>query len=321
MQWQPGDENIISKRRARSRETDLVVGRDRGLLHLIAGLQLGHVVGQVDVHVLDDLRPALVGHAQMNHIVPGRRRSGPPRVVVVVVRGLLVQRRRVLLRRVLLRTEPAVLVVHVLLDLLRYERAQAVRLGRRHEVHLAGDGPAPDGPGRRAQHAAGAAAGAVLLHPIVDAAAAAALVVLLVQVKLVRGGPQQRPVVDGRAQMVLQPDVVMVVWRRGLGLAAGHQLQLAEMLVHRLPGVLVLVPVHARVLVTVRRLARVPVLVLHFAVVLVVVYHFAHVDQRYALAGQLVRVDVVHVVRHLFGYHDDDPVVPAQNQVVYRVIT
>lgn len=91
----------------------------------------------------------------------------------------------------------------------------------------------------------------------------------------------------------------------------------AEVLVPRVPEVLVLVAVRANVLVAVRRFARVPVLVGHLAAVLVVVHHFARVDERYAFAGQLVRVHVIHMLRHFFGHHDDDPVV----SIIYKTIT
>lgn len=95
--------------------------------------------------------------------------------------------------------------------------------------------------------------------------------------------------------------------------AAGDD-ELAVVIVAQVAEVLVLVAVRARVLVDVRRFARVPMLVRHLAAVLVVVHHFAGMDQRYALAGQLVRVHVVHVLRHLLGHHDDDPMVSGQNE-------
>jgi len=87
----------------------------------------------------------------------------------------------------------------------------------------------------------------------------------------------------------------------------------SEVLVPHVPEVLVLVAVRAAVLVAVRGFARVPVLVGHLAAVLVVVHHFAGVDKRYALAGQLVRVHVINVLRHFFGHHYDDPMVSVQN--------
>jgi len=87
----------------------------------------------------------------------------------------------------------------------------------------------------------------------------------------------------------------------------------AEMLVPEVAAVLVPMTVDARVLVVVLRLARVFVPVRHLAAVLVVVHHLARMDQRYAFAGQLVRVHVVHVLRYFLGHHNDDPVVSARN--------
>lgn len=87
----------------------------------------------------------------------------------------------------------------------------------------------------------------------------------------------------------------------------------AEVLVPQVPEVLVLVSVSANVLVAVRRFSGVPVLVRHLATVLVVVHYFAGVDKRYTLAGQLICVNVIHMLRHFFGHHDDDPMVSVQN--------
>jgi len=130
-------------------------------------------------------------------------------------------------------------------------------------------------------------------------------------VQLVRGVSQQ---------WMMAADVVVVrrVSRRLLDrlVPVSDYSHFAEVLVPHVPEVLVLVAVRAAVLVAVRRFARVPVLVSHLAAVLVVVHHFARVDKRYALAGQLVRVHVVHMLRHFFGHHDDDPVVSVQNDNV-----
>lgn len=86
----------------------------------------------------------------------------------------------------------------------------------------------------------------------------------------------------------------------------------AEMLVPEEADMPVLMAVGAGVHVAVHRLAHVTVLVRHFAAVLVVVHHLAGMDQRYALAGQPVRVHVIDVLRrHVLGHHDDDPMVSA----------
>jgi len=131
----------------------------------------------------------------------------------------------------------------------------------------------------------------------------------LLQVQLVRGVAQQRMV----ARRLLDRLVPVPA-------DDGH---FAEVLVPRVPEVLVLVAVRAAVLVAVHGFAHVPVLVRHLAAVLVVVHHFAGVDERYALAGQLVRVHVIHVMRHFFGHHDDDPVVSVQNvnvPLLYNIV-
>lgn len=88
--------------------TDLKVTRD-GLLLLVTGLlQSGHVVGQVDVHVLDEVRPMLVGHSQTYHVERGRR--------FAVIGG-------VLMLMLLMLVAVLLAAVHELLDLGRHERA------------------------------------------------------------------------------------------------------------------------------------------------------------------------------------------------------
>jgi len=153
----------------------------------------------------------------------------------------------------------------------------------------------------------------VLLRQIVAGLQQLLLVLQVQLVQLVRG------VVQLQRMMVMMASVVVMVQRRlvrrrlrGRGLLPDDA-HAAEVLVSRVAEVLVLVTVRAGVLVTVRGFAHVPVFVRHLAAVLVVVHHFARVDQRYSLAGQLVRVHVVHVLRHFFGHHDDDPVVSVRN--------
>lgn len=300
-------------------------------LLLFAGLQFGHVVDQVDVHVLDHVRLLVIGHPQLYHVVRGRRCATATAVdtfIVVVFRELLllmlllkllilllllmVQLLLVLLMLQLLLLQLLVLllllddgaVLHVLLDLRWHERSQAPRLGRRHELYAttAGSGPTS----ARLQHAAASARRAVLLHQIV---AGLQQLLLVLQVQLVSG------VVQMQRMMVMMAAVVVMVQRRlvrrrlrGSGFLTDDA-HAAEVLVSQVTEVLVLVTVRADVLVTVSGFAHVPVIVSHLAAVLVVVHHFSRVDQRYSLAGQLVRVHVVHVLRHFLGHHDDDPVV------------
>jgi len=184
-------------------------------------------------------------------------------------------------------------VLHVLLDLGRHERAQAPRFGRRHKLHMTG-------------RWSPAAAATALSHQVV-----AGLLQLLVVLQL-------QPV-RGVAQKCRMMVVAVVMVARGLlrhGRLGPDDAHFAKVLVPHVPEVYVLVAVRADVLVAVRRFSRVPMLVRHFAAVLVVVHDFAGVDQRYALAGQLVRVHVIHVLRHFLRHHDDDPVVSAHNQKV-----
>lgn len=101
---------------------------------LVAGLQFGHVVGQVDVHVLDEVRPVLVGQPQMYHVESGRRVTVVGHVLLLLLLIVVV---------VVVAVLQLLSAVHVLLDLGRHERAEAVRLRRRHELHLAGRGPEP----------------------------------------------------------------------------------------------------------------------------------------------------------------------------------
>lgn len=295
-------------------------------LLFFAGLQFGHVVDQVDVHVLDHVRLLVIGHSQLYHVVRGRRCATATAVdafVVFVFRELLLLMLLllllillVLLMLQLLLLQLLVLllllddgaVLHVLLDLRGHERSQAPRLGRRHELYATttGSGPAS----ARLQHAAASARRAVLLHQIV---AGLQQLLLVLQVQLVSGVVQMQ-----RMMVMMAAVVVMVqrrlVWRRlrGRGFVSDDA-QAAEVLVSQVTEVLVLVTVRAGVLVTVSGFAHVPVIVSHLAAVLVVVHHFARVDQRYSLAGQLVRVHVVHVLRHFLGHHDDDPVVSVRN--------
>lgn len=285
------------------RSTDLKVSRNARLL-LVPGLQFGQVVGQVDVHLLVRARATLVvGHPQVNHVVRGRR-AGDVAVVVVVTASTcaanVVVGGHVLL--LLLDDMPA---VHVLLDLGRYERAQPLGLGRWDKLDATGDGAAALSLAR----VDAAASAAVLLHHVVAGMLQMLLMVqvllLLLQAQLVRGRVQQRMMIV--TAVMLERRLLQVL------VSAGDD-ELAEVVVSQVPEVLVLVTVRAHVLVAVRRFSRVPVLVRHLAAVLVVVHHFARVDQRYALAGQLVRVHVVHVLRHLFGHHDDDPVVSRRNE-------
>lgn len=114
--------------------TDLIVGRDGPML--AAGLQFGHVVGQVDVHVFDQVRPVLVGQLQLYHVERGRR-------VTVVGHVLLLLLLLLIVVVVVVAVLQLLAAVHVLLDLGRHERAEAVRLRRRHELYLAGHGPEP----------------------------------------------------------------------------------------------------------------------------------------------------------------------------------
>lgn len=279
---------------------------------LFGGLQFGHVVDQVNVHVLDRVRFLLVGHPQVYDVIRGRRgatatTTATAFVVIFRVLLLLVLLVMQLLMLLLLMLELLMVllddcaVLHILLDLGRHERAQAPRLGRRHELHATRRGPAP------------AARHAVLLYQIV-AGLLQLLVVLLLQVQLVRGGVQQRVI---SVVVVVQ---LRLVRRRPDRLVPDDALHFSEVPVPHVPEVLVLVAVRTVVLVVVRRFSHVPVFVRHLAAVLVVVHHFAGVDQRYALAGQLVRVHVVHVMRHFFRHDYDDPVVSAQNQVSRLVI-
>lgn len=244
-----------------------------------AGLQFGHVVDQVDVHVLDDVRFLVIGHPQVYHVVRGRRcTTATAALVVVVFRVLLLLMVLMLLMLQLLVFQLLLLddraVLYVLLDLRGHERSQAPRLGRRHELYATTDrGPTSAG----LQHAAAATRGAVLLHQIV---AGLQQLLLVLQVQLVRGVVQQWMVA---AVVVVERRVSR--WLLDLLVPVPDDAHFSEVLVAHVPEMLVLVAVRSGVLVTVRGFAHVPVLVRHLAAVLVVVHHFAGVDQRYALTG------------------------------------
>lgn len=243
------------------------------------GLQFGNVVGQIDVQMLDDVRPVVVGHPELYNVVLAVIVHQRAAVAAAVLLQVLV-RRPLVLRRPLSR-QRAVSAVHVLLDFGRHERAQALGLGRRHEMYLARD----------------RSAAAVLLHRVLGRAVQLMVQLLLVvQLLLKRTETVRLRLVRGRR---LERRLEQVP------LAAAA---VAEMLVAQVTEMLVLVAVRSGVLVAVRRLARVPVLVRHLAAVLVVVFHFTGMHQRY-LARKFVRVHMVHVMRRFFGHHDDDPVV------------
>lgn len=167
-----------------------------------------------------------------------------------------------------------------------------MRLRRRHVLHLAGRGPETSVLRGRLRRQ------------------------IIVIVRLV---VLQAQIVRGRAQQLMVVELVQVLVGRLLRVSFGRLLEIlvvtaAKVVVPEVSEVLVLMPVDAGVLVVVRQLARVTVLVRHFAAVLVIVHYLAGMDQRYALAGQLVRVHVVHVLRHFLGHDNDYPVVSAQNE-------